>query len=205
MQRCDLYYNSPLPSGEDKLYLAVMDLVQVGDTSTDAEPDVERDQNEDGSYTTYIRKRNAVSATIQLEGTCDSIAKASDALKNGEICIGGAMINGVPLDNLHGIYCYVDGKATLTINSPKCIADIATLSIPVIVRDVVETPAQYISINGVPGVYFGNSSTLGVSDPESIIKLADCRYIGGGAYVCDRPIDVGPQSGHPEWVAVFLC
>ena len=46
MQRCDLYYNSPLPSGEDKLYLAVMDLVQVGDTSTDAEPDVARDQNE---------------------------------------------------------------------------------------------------------------------------------------------------------------
>lgn len=205
MQKCDLYYNSPLPSGEDKLYLAVMDLVQVGDTSTDAEPDVERDKNEDGSYTTYTRQKNAVSATIQLEGTCDSIAKASDALKSGEICIGGAMLNGVPLDNLHGIYCYVDGKATLTINSPKCIADIATLSIPVIVRGIVEPPAQYISTEGVPGVYFGNTSTLGAGDPEHLIKLADCRYIGGGEYIYDRPVDIAPQTEHVEWVAAFLC
>lgn len=33
----------------------------------------------------------------------------------------------------------------------------------------------------------------------------DCRYIGGGEYVYDRPVDIAPQTGRIEWVAAFLC
>lgn len=203
MQPCDIYYNNPPTPYMDRIYYAACDLAQIGGLSTDYAPDVEREKCENGSYATYTRGKVEISTTLQFECRCDQIKSISEALANGEICIGNAMVDGVNIGTWKGILCYTDGDPNITVISPANIADIVSVSIPVIVRETIDVPAMRIELNDVPGVYFGNISGMADTDPTHFIALSECRYEGNGVYVCDRLLTYIQAS--EDAGGIYLC
>ncbi len=203
MQPCDIYYNDPPTPYMDMIYYAACELAQIGELSTDYTPDVEREKCENGSYATYTRGNVEISTTLQFECRCDQIKSVSGALANGEICIGNAMVDGVNIGTWKGVLCYTDSDPNITVISPANIADIVSVSIPVIVRDIIDVPAMYIELNGVKGVYFGNTSGMADADPTHFISLSECRYDGNGVYICDRLLTYA-QTGEDDG-GIYLC
>ena len=184
MQACDFFYDDHYA----RLRLRAT-VYQIGDVSSECTPDVEREQCEDGSYATYSRGKLEEKATLQFEGTCSDIRRVVDAMKSGEILLGGATVSGIAGNSLYGMHCYVDGTPTVTVVSPKSIADIATLSLPVIIKDNhCEIPAFHLTCDGVAGVYFGNVADR-TKDTDHMVKLEDCRYLGSGVYEYDKVLE----------------
>lgn len=184
MQACDFFYDDQ----HARLRLQAT-VYQIGDVASECTPDVEREQCEDGSYATYSRGTLEEKATLQFEGTCSDIRRVVEAMKSGEILLGGVTVSGIAGNSLYGMHCYVDGTPTVTVVSPESIANIATLSLPVIIKDNhCAIPAFYLTCDGVAGVYFGNVVDR-TKDAEHVVKLDDCRYLGNGVYEYDKVLE----------------